>query len=146
MPTLNPFAGSAIICPAFTLSPTFTIGDAGAPICWLSMIFTFCTGTTDSSSGASLLYFVKSSLAIRRSIGTLRYSRSSPTGFGCTCGGLRPFARSPALYSAINERGANSCIQEYNSHSPQEQQKNVLTNIFGSCTSLQVAARINKCG
>ena len=36
-----------------------------------NMIFTRFTGITDSSSGASLLYFVKSSLDIRRSIGTL---------------------------------------------------------------------------
>ena len=123
---------SAIICPFVTLSPCFTIAAAGAPICWLSIILTFETGTTDSSSGASLLYFVRSSLAIRRSIGTLRYSRSGPTGFASTFGGLSPFALKPALYSAINVLGDNPCMQEYISQRPQEEQNIVFTKIFGS--------------
>ena len=54
--------------------------------------------------------------------------------------------RRPFLYSAISERGERPWKQEYSSHRPHEQQKNVFTKILGSCTSLQVAARMNRCG
>src|SRR5699024_1480724 len=127
-------------------SPCLTIGEAGAPICWLIMIFTFFIAISDSSRGASLLYFVRSILAIRRSIGTFLYSLSGPTGFASTCGALIPFARKPALYSAIRLLGESPWKQEYNSQTPQEEQNIVFTKMFGSCISLQVAASMNLFG
>ena len=84
MLTLNPSACCAIIWPFVTISPVFTIACAGAPICWLKRILTLDTGTTFSSIGASLSYLVSPRRAIRRSTGTLRYSREGCTGTGCT--------------------------------------------------------------
>ena len=82
MLTLNPSTCCAIICPFVTVSPVFTIACAGAPICWLRRILTLDTGTTFSSIGASLSYFVSPKRAIRRSSGTLRYSLEGLTGTG----------------------------------------------------------------
>src|SRR5699024_2825441 len=102
--------------------------------------------TSDSFCAASLLYFVRSSLAMSLSIGTFLYSLSGPTGFASTFGARMPFALRPALYSAIRLLGESPWKQEYSSQTPQEEQNIVLTKMFGSCISLHVAASINLFG